>query len=127
MTREEIKIGKAVWFYPLSDSPEREAAVITSNPFDWCGCSVCCNIDIRTCVVDIENLEPREENVIKVPLTKDELIAKLEAKQKELSDEWYKESMKEDGEWKTHSKADDLYSRSKAYKECIEFLKENLV
>jgi hypothetical protein len=127
MTREEIEIGKTVWYYPiLGDESSKEEAVVTSEPFNWYDGTVCCNIDTRSCIIDIENLEPRE-NVIKIPLTKDELIAKLEEKQKELSAAWFEEHKKEEGEWKTYSKADELRAKSIAYKECIAFIKANLV
>lgn len=56
MTKEEIKIGKKVWYHQILDFPKKEEAIITTEPFDMCG-TICCFINIRTSVVDIENLE----------------------------------------------------------------------
>lgn len=58
MEKEEIIVGKKVWYYPILGGSKREEAVITSEPFEMCG-TVCCKIDIRSSVVDIENLEER--------------------------------------------------------------------
>ena len=60
MKKEDVKPGKKVWYYPILGEEEREAAVITSEPFVMCG-TVCCNIDICTSVVDIENLEEKND------------------------------------------------------------------
>ena len=59
MTKEQIKIGKNVWYYPILGGSKKEAAVIESEPLEMCG-TVCCMIDIRSSVVDVENLEKRE-------------------------------------------------------------------
>ena len=58
MNKEDIKIGKKVWYYPILGNTRREEAVITSEPVEMCG-TTCCFINIRTSVVDIENLEER--------------------------------------------------------------------
>lgn len=58
MEKEDIIVGKKVWYYPILGGSKREEAVITSEPFEMCG-TVCCKIDIRSSVVDIENLEER--------------------------------------------------------------------
>lgn len=58
MKRNEIVIGKNVWYHPTIGNSYREAAVITSEVYDICG-SECCKIDIRSGVVDIEALEER--------------------------------------------------------------------
>lgn len=58
MKKEEIKKGKKVWYYPILGGEKKEAAVITSEPYEMCG-TICCTIDIRTSVVCIENLEER--------------------------------------------------------------------
>ena len=55
MTRDEIVIGKKVFYHPTISAPEKEPAVITSEVYDICG-SECCKIDIRAGVVDIEAL-----------------------------------------------------------------------
>ena len=59
MTKEEIIIGTPVWYYPILGLPKKEKAVITSGPYEMCG-TVCCNIDIRSSVVCIDNLEIQE-------------------------------------------------------------------
>ena len=56
MTKEEIIIGKTVYYYPILGGRHKEEAVITSEPFAMCG-TMCCEIDIRSSVVAIENLE----------------------------------------------------------------------
>jgi hypothetical protein len=58
MEKEDIIVGKKVWYYPILGGSKREEAVITSEPFEMCG-TICCKIDIRSSVVDIENLEER--------------------------------------------------------------------
>lgn len=60
MTMEYSKIikGKKVWYYPVLGCSDRKKAVITSEPRDVCG-TTCCNINILSSVVSIENLEPR--------------------------------------------------------------------
>ena len=58
MTKEQIEIGKKVWYYPILGDSKREEAVIKTEPYEMCG-TVCCKIDIRSSVVDIENLEER--------------------------------------------------------------------
>ena len=58
MTKDQIEVGKKVWYYPILDEPERKEAVITSEPYEMCG-TTCCKIDISSSVVDIENLEER--------------------------------------------------------------------
>lgn len=58
MNKEEIKIGKKVWYHPILNFPEKEEAIITTEPFDMYG-TTCCFINIRTSVVNIENLEER--------------------------------------------------------------------
>ena len=56
MKKEEIIAGTKVWYYPTLGDSKREEAVITSGPYEICG-TVCCNIDIRSSVVCIDNLE----------------------------------------------------------------------
>lgn len=58
MNKEDIKIGKKVWYYPIFGGTERKEATITSEPIEMYG-TTCCFIDIRSSVVDIENLEER--------------------------------------------------------------------
>ena len=58
MTSSKIKIGKKVWYYPILGGSKREEAVIKSEPYEMCG-TTCCFIDIRSSVVDIDNLEER--------------------------------------------------------------------
>ena len=57
MKKSEIEIGKKVYYYPILGGSKKEETTITGGPFETCG-TVCCNIDIRSSVVDIENLEP---------------------------------------------------------------------
>jgi len=59
MEKSEIKSGKKVWYYQILGGSQRKEAVITSEPYEMCGC-ICCKIDIMSSVVDIENLEERE-------------------------------------------------------------------
>ena len=59
MKKENIKIGKKVWYYPIVGCIEREEAVITSEPLEMCG-TTCCFIDIRSSVVSIENIKERD-------------------------------------------------------------------
>lgn len=58
MKKNQIVIGKKVWYYPILGGSERKEAVITSGPYEMCG-TVCCKIDILSSVVDIENLKER--------------------------------------------------------------------
>ncbi len=58
MNKEDIKIGKKVWYYPIFGGTERKEATITSEPYEMCG-TICCFINICSSVVDIENLEER--------------------------------------------------------------------
>lgn len=58
MKKKDIIVGKKVWYYPILGDTGREEAVITSEPLEMCG-TTCCSIDIRSSVVDIENLEER--------------------------------------------------------------------
>ena len=58
MKKHEIVKGKKVWYYPILGGSERKEAVITSEPYEMCG-TVCCQIDILSSVVDIENLKER--------------------------------------------------------------------
>lgn len=56
MKKQDIKIGKSVKYFPILGGDKYEEATITSEPYEMCG-TVCCKIDIRSSVVDIENLE----------------------------------------------------------------------
>lgn len=58
MKKNQIVIGKKVWYYPILGGIERKEAVITSGPYEMCG-TICCKIDILSSVVDIENLKER--------------------------------------------------------------------
>ena len=58
MKKNQIVIGKKVWYYPVLGGGERKEAVITSGPYEMCG-TICCKIDILLSVVDIENLKAR--------------------------------------------------------------------
>ena len=60
MTKNEIEVGKKVWYYPILGDSEKKAAVIESGPYEMCG-TTCCMIDIISSVVDIENLEVRND------------------------------------------------------------------
>lgn len=61
MTKEQIKIGTKVWYYPILGGKERKDAVVTDGPFEMCGTD-CCFIDIVRGCVAVENLEPRHGN-----------------------------------------------------------------
>lgn len=56
MKKQDIKIGKSVKYFPILGGNKYEEATITGGPYEMCG-TVCCMIDIRSSVVDIENLE----------------------------------------------------------------------
>lgn len=56
MKVQDIQVGKKVKYHPDLGSKRFEDAIITSGPYEICG-SICCKIDIRSSVVDIENLE----------------------------------------------------------------------
>ena len=58
MKKKDVIVGKRVWFYPILGDSKKVAAVIKSEPMQVCG-STCCMIDVRSSVVDIENLEER--------------------------------------------------------------------
>lgn len=58
MTKEQIKVGKKVWYYPILGGSKREEAVIKTDAEERYG-TVVCFVDIRSSVVDIENLEER--------------------------------------------------------------------
>ena len=58
MKRNKFAIGKKVWYYPILGEHDRKEAVITGGPYDMCG-TTCCNIDIISSIVDIENIEER--------------------------------------------------------------------
>ena len=60
MQKSEIKVGKKVWYYPILGGRERKEAVITHETYEICG-TTCCNIDIISSCVDIENIEERED------------------------------------------------------------------
>ena len=55
MKRNEIEVGRKVFYHPTIGAPEKKPAVITSEVYDICG-TECCKIDIRTGVVAIEAL-----------------------------------------------------------------------
>ena len=56
MKVQDIQVGKKVKYHPILGNRQFEDATITSGPYDICG-TICCKIDIRSSVVDIENLE----------------------------------------------------------------------
>ena len=58
MKKGKIENGKKVWYYPIYSGDERKEAVITGGPYKIGG-TVCCNIDIITSVVAIDNLKER--------------------------------------------------------------------
>ena len=60
MKKKAIKIGMKVWYYLFLGGSERKAAIITSEPYEMCG-TTCCKIDIMSSVVDIDNLEERND------------------------------------------------------------------
>ena len=61
MTKEQIKIGTEVWYYPILGGKEQKEAVVTDGPFEMCGTD-CCFINIVRGCVAVENLEPRHGN-----------------------------------------------------------------
>lgn len=61
MTKEQIKIGIKVWYYPILGGKEQKEAVVTDGPFEMCGTD-CCFINIVRGCVAVENLEPRHGN-----------------------------------------------------------------
>ncbi len=61
MKKEEIIVGTKVWYCPILGDSKKEEAVITSGPYEMCG-TVCCNIDIRSSVVCIDNLKNWQYN-----------------------------------------------------------------
>ena len=61
MTKEQIKIGTKVWYYPILGVKEQKEAVVTDDPFEMCGTD-CCFINIVRGCVAVENLEPRHGN-----------------------------------------------------------------
>ena len=60
MARNEIEVGKKVWYYPILGDSKKKAAVIESGSYEICG-TTCCMIDILSSVVAIENLEVRND------------------------------------------------------------------
>lgn len=56
MKVQDVKIGKKVIYHPIIGDKKGEKATITSEVYQMCG-ALCCKIDIRTGVVDIEALE----------------------------------------------------------------------
>ena len=61
MKKSKVGIGKKVWYYPILGGIDRKEAVITGGPYEMCG-TICCNIDIISSVVDIENIEEIKSN-----------------------------------------------------------------
>ena len=61
MTKEQIKIGTKVWYYPILGGKVQKEAVVTDGPFEMCGTD-CCFINIVRGCVAVENLEPRHGN-----------------------------------------------------------------
>lgn len=59
MTKEEIKIGKKVKYFPIFGIDQFVETEIKSEPWDCCG-SIICRVDGVSGGVDIENLEEIE-------------------------------------------------------------------
>ncbi len=55
MTRDEIVIGKKVFYHPIIGGKEKKEATITSEVFDICG-TECCMVDSVSGCVAIEAL-----------------------------------------------------------------------